>query len=57
MDRRNITWYFLFGTVINLFIYTKDRDVNIKNYKDTTKVIIVEPQNKLSDTLQLKQDK
>lgn len=45
---------FIIGTIINLFIYTKDRDVSIKNNKDTTKVLLVNPQEKIPDTLQLK---
>jgi|WetSurMetagenome_2_1015567.scaffolds.fasta_scaffold91939_1 hypothetical protein len=48
---------FVIGTIINIFIYTKDRDVNIKNYKDTTKVIVVEPQKIVNDSLQINKDK
>jgi hypothetical protein len=48
---------FLVSTIINISIYTKDRDVNVKNYRDTTKVLIVNPQEKLSDTLQNGKDK
>jgi hypothetical protein len=62
LKRANISLWasiiiFAIATIINVCLYTKDRDVNIKNYKDTTKVIIVEPQKTLSDTLQIKSEK
>jgi hypothetical protein len=48
---------FAIATIINFCLYTKDREVYIKNNKDTIKVIIAEPQKTLSDTLQTKPDK